>query len=954
MEIVLVDNQLQIIEPLDHDDVGTLSLESDKPLYELLSVDFHTYIHIPLPETKFDRRAYNCLRIGKRRDGSSLSCQTVGDVLQLSPLELCGFKNMGRLSVERTIAFLEKFVSSDVSNYINNEPIASIPEKRKYLSAFAWQVKSVLEGKGYSASQYKARNTTALARCMASSEIIGKEMAIAAINGEQTIFDIIHMFEDYENQRSAKSNRVCLLDSYLGVLPEALLNLPVEPFLRAYQLRLVEGDDVFTSDLHVGTTVKDYFRTILNNHRETESVINFALPFCRWLNFDINTLFLPKQTLLDRQKNSAIYILKQRIQGVTLTTIGQSLGVSRERVRQIERKIVERLTQLYMALRKDHDVLATLYAYRGGVSVFQLEDVAEVLGEEDAQIIWFLAKKGYLDCELYKYSQAIDAVVFGDRTSQDEWSSIFSDFPRYIKESEVASYLTDASERFGVPMDILDLHFRSTYKLEGTFYYRGRFTITFVCDYILRTNFPNGFKIADKSYYDLFISFMTEIFGKRKTITERALEAKMNQVGVLIDRGKYAHPSYIDVDQSIVDDVNRYIEESPRVVLTYKELFDTFAEQFKGTQITNRYFLQGVLKQFGCPFFLRKDYVSKDPDVNMASEFEAFIQQNGRVHKSALLEEFNGFSEINLGLLCQQLPEIVLLSDGYYMHASHLDITGNDRERQRELLIANCSDAPVSSRVLFAEFQLKFPDFLIRNQIESHANLFGVLLYMFRDEFYFSRPYISLRNDVEMTNSGVLLQLLSDIDSIEIDKLAELCKRNHIKFPSLRITIDAIHPEFLRCDENLLIRKELVGIDDDCILETIEQVKNIINRNDGYIASKNIKDFSGFPELAFPWNAYLLESVTSFAGDLLTVLKITTSALNNTCYVYVGDDFTDEDINSLIVRVLRRKSLAKPFDSKAEVFSWLQEQGLCNTTLPAFLEAEGHLSYDNNGRVTVK
>ena len=81
--------------------------------------------------------------------------------------------------------------------------------------------------------------------------------------------------------------------------------------------------------------------------------------------------------------------------------------------------------------------------------------------------------------------------------------------------------------------------------------------------------------------------------------------------------------------------------------------------------------------------------------------------------------------------------------------------------------------------------------------------------------------------------------------------------------------------------------------------------------------------------------------MSALAGDLLTVLRINTSSIYTPVNVYIGDEFVDEDTNSLILRLLIKESQIDSFASKEGVFNWLQEQGLCNAKIPAFLEIEG-------------
>ena len=120
-----------------------------------------------------------------------------------------------------------------------------------------------------------------------------------------------------------------------------------------------------------------------------------------------------------------------------------------------------------------------------------------------------------------------------------------------------------------------------------------------MCEYVLKNRFQAGFKIADDFEADRFRQYMVELFGTcAKSITTRAIDADVGRLGVLCDRGKYIHPDYLVVDPSVIDTINDYIEASPRSLIPYGELFDALKEKFDGTQITNRFLLQGALKKY--------------------------------------------------------------------------------------------------------------------------------------------------------------------------------------------------------------------------------------------------------------------------------------------------------------------------------------------------------------------
>lgn len=918
------------------------------PLYQLLSVEWEPYIDMPLSELDLGVRAFNCLHRGKKKDGTIVVCKTVGEVLKLSPLQLSNYRNMGRLSIDRIILVLGLIVLSGNEQREEKSLATALPVSRDCEK----QVMAMLHSTGYELSDLSDSDKAAFWDYASASEIIGKELALDAVNGSGTVVDVMQMLRDYYKTHSELYERRKKLEDIVNSLSLEMKRLPVKPFILAYRVSVGEAKSSFTVSVDSETTVSDFLYSIRDGLIDQEA--DFIMAFVSWLKFDVAVLCRPMRYCIEKQRNNARWAFEQRVTGETLEAVGNAMGVTRERIRQLERKVAKSMAYAYHTQRKQHDVVAVLYAMKGGGAALRFDEVSQQVGDANAQLIWYLAKKDFINCDEYYFSHQSNVIIFGDGSADVDLLPLIEELPAVIEQSEMPHYISRFVEKYGVDPELLRIQLQSLYKCDGIFYHRGRFTVIFMCDYILRRKFPTGYKVSDSLDQQRFLSYLFEVFGRKSRMTAHALDTKINQVGVLIDRGKYIHPSYINVEKEIIDEVIDYIKNSPRAALTYTELFNTFSKRFMGTQINNKYCLQGVLRLSDCPFVLRKDYVTKEPDKNLALEFERFVEQNGRVHKSNLLEEFNGLSEVNLAFFCQRLSTIVVLDGGYYMHASQLNLCDADYEQQRNFLSAACSEAPISARLLFKEYKVHFMDFMTRNHIETHSNLFGILQYMFRKDFFFSRPYISLTNEHRLTHHHVLLQHLTHVNSIQIADLIDICQRNGISFVSSRTLMTSIEPDFVRIGKATLMRKEFVGIDDDSVLDTVLQINELVRANKGYCASKNIHDFSCFPKLNIPWNVYLLESIASLAGDLLTVLRMITTNIYIPIDIYLGDEFIAEDMDSLIIKVLQRENQLEPFASKEEVFHWLREQGLCNVKLPSFLETKGHLIYDDSGTLHIQ
>jgi len=786
------------------------------------------------------------------------------------------------------------------------------------------------------------------------SRVIADEIALEVAKENHAKNEVLEILYDFYREPLEAYGLKIMFEQCVISLPARIRTLPVKPFIFAYHLSRGTKNSVLDCLLRDSSTVLDFSHLVSSNTENTTIVLRNAIPFVKWLHFDLTMIFRQLRDHLERQNKNAQYVFEKRVQGETFEKIGGTLERTREGIRQMERRVVRKISAAYHQQRKDRDIIAIISALLGGDTFIRFNELTSQIPIADAKLIWYLAKNKQLDCEFYFFSRQEKAIIFGKESDFNTLNIKIGDLPACIEKRVINQRITELVEESGFPEKFVRMLVDKAYKHNEMFYFRRSLTRAFLCDFILRTRFPNGYKIGDDSDQKRFAGYLLEFSQGKCQMTSRALDAKVSDLGILIDRGKYIHPSYINDVKDIINDVISYIESSSRVALTYAELYDTFAKRFFNTDIKNRYSLQGVLKLYGCPFIMRKDYITKDSDVNTSAEFERFIERNGKIHKSAILEEFNGLLEFNIMFFSQRLPNIVALDAGYYTHASWLVIDEDDYQKQRKFLMMVCNDTPASSRMLYDEYMLRFTDFIFRNNVESHGDLFGILQFMFREELFFSRPYISLRKDHDLTSRGVILQHISNMRSIDIDDLADMCRKSGINYLSLRSLIETVAPDFIRINQTTLMRKDITGLDDEIVFETAQQVLEIVHARGGYCASQNIEDFGWFQELDIPWNSYLLESVAALAGDLLTVLRINTSTICTPVAVFIGDDYINEDLNSLIIKLLFKENQIEPFKSKEDVFYWLQDQGLCNTKLPSFLETEGHLFYDESGKLQVQ
>lgn len=648
-------------------------------------------------------------------------------------------------------------------------------------------------------------------------------------------------------------------------------------------------------------------------------------------DFDVQTF--AKKFCASLFKNEREFnIICRRAGGDTLAEIGKNFCVTRERVRQIELKSIDRFKKNYVYAKK---ILYFLHAMTDGKSFLTLDDAKIFLNESDAEILWFFVAKTNFSSNVFHFDKGLNAFIFADKLVIDE-NKLRENFPDVMEEKFFEETIINFANEKNYPVELVKTKLSKIYRRKGKIFYRGRLTLTFEFALILKERFPNGYKIADENSYKRFIRYIQEIFDEKTPLTQRNVDAKIGTIGFLCDRGKYIHPDFVHIPPEIIERVKNFIDRSDHTAIFYKEIFETLKEFFVGTQITNHYFLQGAIKFYNLPYTLRKDYLTKADEIDMGKEFDSFVAERGEVSPQEVKENFISFKDFNIAFLVERCPEVIRVGDGFLLHSTHLNLQKKDFEPIENFLRQNCSTS-ANTRVLFDLFFERFADFMTRNEIQSHNKLFGVLQYMFRDEFNFSRPYISTSNIKDITNKKVLLHLLESMEEIAIEDLIGICKENGINFVTRNHLIKSLRPDFIRVDEFTLRRPESIGITDEIISIVIENIFAAIERNGGWQAAQTFEDYEWLPQLETSWNSFLLESVVSLADNAPHSLKIPSTSSNFSSTIFLSEKFVEDDFQSFLTKILIDEHNKEPFRSEKEIFDWLRKNGLCNKKLPKFL-----------------
>ena len=567
--------------------------------------------------------------------------------------------------------------------------------------------------------------------------------------GASTVVGIVDVTRKYvENHNNDRSDAMHSFVNHFNKVQMAVNgNLKLKPFLDSFA-GLGEKYKNFAKYiedcLRDKPLVKDIFAYCENVALDVSGEHKAFRDFIQWLDFDLLELVDMRLALKAQWKDKEKLILNERIGGKTLEEVGKATGLTRERVRQIERKTYAKLADIINC--DNYDLIALVHALRDEDKVLQKTEVSELLGQELTSLYWSYYAKTEKRSDHYYFDKKINSFVFDDGIVKKDTGNVdvLQDMPPIFHEDEYQKLLDDAVRIYGVTKEYIELRLNDVYKHDGIFWHRTKLTRNFCYNYVLEHDFPNGFRILTKENtikvrkcYERYFNMTLD------DVSDNTIDTKIGEVGVLCDRGKYIHKSKINLAPYVITEINDYIKSSSRNVITFMELYDAMKDVLKGTAITNRFALQGALSLYGCDYNIGRDFVTKNEKLTIADELEGFIRKHGKVTKDDLRAAFSGLTDANFALMLQRCPEVICLNDGEYMHSDCLQITEEERNEILLFLQGFLTSDPVRDKLVLRKFRVDYSGFLKKNNIHFAAELFGVLAYLYDDEFFFHRPYIA-------------------------------------------------------------------------------------------------------------------------------------------------------------------------------------------------------------------
>ncbi len=773
--------------------------------------------------------------------------------------------------------------------------------------------------------------------------ILGEEMFSWCLENHEGVIDLISILQSYSKEYLRVQKVRAELNQLFSAIDVSNHDAKIPPLVLAFKSNEENQGLLQLLEEHRVSYVKQLKNLCSIDTYPTE--VTDLTDFMKWLSKDIKNLILKELPTIfkkDREKE----VLIKRIEGYTLEEIGNEFNITRERVRQIELKVLRQFER-YLSKFSPHYIC---YAFSENFGFLSADDIKKLMGDLSNIIVYCLRQS---DVPEIKWLEKLDGFAVGDGAWYNQISKYIELLPDVFEASELGSYVQKALESLStdVNYNLIEKVILSDCTLTGNIFSTKKINKANAYLKILEKYYPYGIKLFDDFEMMRFRDYSKILFGDDIDLpdNDRAICARIAALTVLCDRGKYILPSRIRYDQKTFDQIYDFIIGSERNVIMFAELFERFkTELLEKTSVNNRFYLQGVIKyKYPNDFLYTKDTLIKDTnsEEDIKTLIEDFIKEKKQiVTKEEIKAQFPGLTEAVLFSAISNNPNILMWDYRKYLHSEHLVLDSLTRGRFKKLLDQYTAQGSASVQKIYSDIYTYETEFLSTNNVYDPTALFSVFNYLFPEDYEFNRPYIAPRGSMATTFNTVLREYLSGFDELSITDFKEYVESIRRGAISIGALLDEISDEFIRIDSDVLLRTDRLNLPEDTI-KNIEEITLVLVGSQGYLAVKKDSDFMFYPDIDIKWNQFLLVSIVKYYCKRLKIINTATD------YRYLNEVIVDvssevNDYEELLYHALKQETKYNLFKNIEEMRKFLLNQDLIVNSIPQSFFDKGYTVED--------
>lgn len=449
-------------------------------------------------------------------------------------------------------------------------------------------------------------------------------------------------------------------------------------------------------------------------------------------------------------------ILYVKVNGKSLSDIAKTMGLTRERVRQIYDKAFDKLSLILYALESKAIHYGIIkYDFRNSIS--QLESISQI--EELNKIFVYYVKNNTIQNWTYYKSLDLIFVCSINANLKDLILSFMCKNNNHLEKCRISAMLEEFKNSYSIDYlnesDIVNLLINFGYIDYNKHISKNKLTLEFMVEFCINKYFKEGINInrdldSLKNYVSIEFggNYITDkVFRNIKAYIDRSENI------IFLDAHTKIHLDNLKIPENYIKNLGNTVEsilyESDVKYCEIGILYDLLLEEIPklGRYIKNKYILHGVLnKYYSGRFKFKRFNVSllpmKSDKVDLVYDY--LSSEGGNINLDVLSNNLKIHKE-SIVNLCTKYNKLVIINSG--------DLVVTDKWLMKNIsfnmkiyIDSKINDYKYcNSMMVFSQFK----DSLKLIGINSSDELFYVLKALYSHYYTFVRKYHILNNDVD-------------------------------------------------------------------------------------------------------------------------------------------------------------------------------------------------------------
>lgn len=569
---------------------------------------------------------------------------------------------------------------------------------------------------------------------------------------------------------------------------------------------------------------------------------------------------------------------------MTLEVVANQYGVTRERIRQIVAKNIERIELKAKRFKKESIILFNIMV---GLEKNYLtrEQLIDYIKDE------YVVDKLCFMCDEFNFPIHFDSTynVLYDPNDYNV-SELISDVELKIGKA-VGVESTNDYDSF--EKSVIKNRYRLAPK-ELMYVKRGVNTAEIVVE-IVDELFPNGFKLGNDEDFEAVNNAFKNKYKTNCSIgTKHALEADLVRYNYCyIDRGTVVNRKYVpELAPELIAEINEYLSEADDIVY-YQSLFEEFKEKLNEYGVTNRYYLKGLIdNHLSSEFTHQRDYIITGSSYTSPADFiiSEINSYDGVVDFNAIKNKFPGIKDyVFLNYLSKMKGVIWIKYMQSFILLSKINISNAFKDSLVEninYLFKSLNSKVIVCSKLYARMRLMNEELMGEVKIfDSEFAFFSLVSALLENEYIFRRPYISCDALIDLSHNSLIVNYINTLPKFNSQILLAYVNKMHLRYiDSYLDFLISNSDNFVQINMDTAVKKELLMLNENT-LNTIKNDLNYYINSFGPIDSRKYNDYSNLPRLRAGWNKYLLVGIIrTFLNDYY-IIEYTDSMYNMTDFI---------------------------------------------------------------------